>query len=419
MSSANEHFPPPPPLKPRMSPLDFRNTDLVSRLLAATPPYLYNMSLLPNTFFFSEMLRSFVQAKAEHNRAPVPGVHRRSRKRTWTSTRADLFQKPEPSPKQAEKPEPPNDWMLKSNNAEKKEEIPLELTMNKYETNREPEPRENKSMLYPKLDTFSGKPELPLPENMFPLHPIANQDSNPSSNLVLPPPPPMWYPPLYPAPPYGIDPLHFFIDLRVSGHIYDRKNQKDSPNSPSSTIVSPLSKEKTQQDVPEAKVEDRKSPKDFFRQSRHASAFSVPSSSKGSPINLSHPNPPSEKQQTKFDVKSMGFDKNSNKTSTNYIMNNIKSIYGNVYASKHDNVTYDETVVKHDIKSPSASDEDSNDRHKKNKDLKSIFGLDFVVDYMNNTKSVHNSSSAESVNSTDFESIGSPALEVVAVNDES
>lgn len=46
-------------------PSDVRNGDLVSLLLAATPPYLYNIPLIPQTFFFSEMLKSFVQAKTE------------------------------------------------------------------------------------------------------------------------------------------------------------------------------------------------------------------------------------------------------------------------------------------------------------------------------------------------------------------
>lgn len=37
-----------------------------------------------------------------------------------------------------------------------------------------------------------------------------------NSGDMLPPAPPLWYPLLYPPhPPYGIDPLHFFIDLRV------------------------------------------------------------------------------------------------------------------------------------------------------------------------------------------------------------
>lgn len=54
--------------------------------------------------------------------------------------------------------------------------------------------------------------------------------SLPPSDLVVPPIPPLWYPPLYP--PYGIDPLHFFIDLRVSGQIYDRnKKEADAASS--------------------------------------------------------------------------------------------------------------------------------------------------------------------------------------------
>ena len=38
-----------------------RSNDLVSKLLAATPPYLYAVPPAPHSFFFSEMLRSFVQ----------------------------------------------------------------------------------------------------------------------------------------------------------------------------------------------------------------------------------------------------------------------------------------------------------------------------------------------------------------------
>jgi len=47
------------------TPASLSGGDLVSRLLAATPPYLYNVPLTPHSFFFSEMLRSFVQAKTE------------------------------------------------------------------------------------------------------------------------------------------------------------------------------------------------------------------------------------------------------------------------------------------------------------------------------------------------------------------
>ena len=55
-------------------PSDVRNGDLVSLLLAATPPYLYNIPLVPQTFFFSEMLKSFVQAKTERQNYKIQQV---------------------------------------------------------------------------------------------------------------------------------------------------------------------------------------------------------------------------------------------------------------------------------------------------------------------------------------------------------
>lgn len=58
---------------PKLS--DVRNGDLVSLLLAATPPYLYNIPLVPQTFFFSEMLKSFVQAKTERQNLKAHQVH--------------------------------------------------------------------------------------------------------------------------------------------------------------------------------------------------------------------------------------------------------------------------------------------------------------------------------------------------------
>ncbi|XP_018580115.1 uncharacterized protein LOC108917835 [Anoplophora glabripennis] len=376
MSSTNEHLP--PPSKPRLSPLEFRNTDLVSRLLAATPPYLYNMSLLPNTYFFSEMLRSFVQAKAERNSAVLHPPMRRSRKRTWSTTRAECYQKSNAETK----PE------------EKIEENPLELT-NKPETSE---------AYHNKMESFTPKVETTVSEQMYRnLHPSLSQEGN-STNLVLPPPPPMWYPPLYPAPPYGIDPLHFFIDLRVSGHIYDGKNQKDSITPPES-FLPPSPKEKPQNEQVQIKNESENL-NNIFKQPRHSSAFSVPtpSKNKGSPMNLSE----RETKATKFDVKSMGFDKNTNKTSTNYIMNNITAIYKNVGCDKSENK---ELYENDDVK-----EETEEEREKRVKDLRALIGLELVVDYMK--QKPDRGPPSDSLSSTDIESVGSPALEVVAVNDE-
>ena len=55
------------------------------------------------------------------------------------------------------------------------------------------------------------------------------------ANPVPPPPPPpgLWFPPIYRPPPYSIDPMHFFIDLRVSSRIWDqRTSDAESPLSP-------------------------------------------------------------------------------------------------------------------------------------------------------------------------------------------
>jgi hypothetical protein len=57
------------------------SSDLVSQFLAATPSYLYNISSNSSNFFFSEMLRSLVQAK--NNTFSSDNVKIRNRKRSW------------------------------------------------------------------------------------------------------------------------------------------------------------------------------------------------------------------------------------------------------------------------------------------------------------------------------------------------
>lgn len=389
MSSANDHLP--PPTKPRMSPLEFRNTDLVSRLLAATPPYLYNMSLLPNTYFFSEMLRSFVQAKAERNAQALHPPIRRSRKRNWTTARLENLPKPSTEVKAEEKPDPPSDWMLKSN--KKIGDNPLELTISKAD-------HVENSYQQNKTEHFNSKAEPTLSEYGFPNLPATYPQDTSTQNLVLPPPPPMWYPPLYPTPPYGIDPLHFFIDLRVSGHIYDKKNQKDTNNiSPVENFGGNNNRDKPHTEVSPVKHETS-SVQNSFRQTRHCSAFSVPSPHYSKSLATER-----ESRSTKFDVKSMGFDKSENKISTNYVMNNIGNIYNNIRHSRND---FGNDVGK--------KDENAQESEQKIKDLRAMIGLELVVDYVK-PKSVKGQEEDTS-SSTDIESIGSPALEVVAVNDE-
>ncbi|XP_076257497.1 uncharacterized protein LOC143194730 [Rhynchophorus ferrugineus] len=438
MSSTQEtHMLPPP--KAKLSPLELRNTDLVSRLLAATPPYLYNMSLLPNTYFFSEMLRSFVQAKNEQNAQRnnmSPGFAgnsnmyfghspRRPKKRSWGHVSRESFPrtisaseaKIERSNEKCDNNEP---WMIKS--MRKSEETALELT-----TETVP------------VQKFEDHHDAKVPKvEDQPAH-FPPQTEN-STNLVLPPPPPIWYPPIYSTPPYGIDPLHFFIDLRVSGHIYDRQNnsqvKENSTNVTSSTVVSEKPQEKMEIEEKSVKIEEP--PVDIFRQKRHSSAFSVPNG------NASNKNRQNDKTQKRFDVKSMGFDKSSNKTGINYVMGHISTIYKNLNDVKqnishsgtepldggmaeHD-ITVDDSKNSVNIKESAVKDdvnqeESEAEKEKRVKDLRALIGLELVVDYMSHKKTLtpvsqDSSFSDGDVSTSEIESVGSPPLEVVDIQDD-
>ncbi|XP_037940494.1 uncharacterized protein LOC119673301 [Teleopsis dalmanni] len=220
---------------------DLRNQDYVSRLMAATPPYLYSAPIGPNNYFFSDMLRTLVQARNNENARNLQMqqsvLSRRPRKRSWSQHRLPYYEQLRDRKETEEKHN-----NLKSHGARVNSEKPLELTNKSYFQ------LQNKCW---KLDetvkdvdvklpiTTSSSETLELEENgSNPTTESANSGSNaidnvpsaaslPPQDLVLPPPPPVWYPPLYS--PYGIDPLHFFIDLRVSGHIYDRKKENVSP----------------------------------------------------------------------------------------------------------------------------------------------------------------------------------------------
>lgn len=272
---------PDPSLKPS---LDLRNADLVSRLLAATPPYLYTMPL-SNSFFFSEMLRSFVQARA----SPAGGL-RRGRKRSWKEAR----------PMQIDKP--------------------LELT-----TNSKPPPSPP-----PKAES---PPKTP-PQNM--LLPPCNLLSLPTPESILPPPPaaPLWYPPMnmYPPPPPQCFDPHYFVDLRVSGHIWDRKAEKEPPAEPLNL-----------------QTDDKKNILNLsFR--KHNSAFSVP-----------QPRDHHE-QEVASDKSPCG---------THYVLQNLEKIYSDVKTKQED-----------EKKEKDVEEEELTPEEKKVRDLRALIGLELVVDYV-------------------------------------
>ncbi|XP_073828509.1 uncharacterized protein [Musca autumnalis] len=234
-SSANNNTTTPP----RKSNIhEMRNQDFVSRLMAATPPYLYSAPMGPNNFFFSDMLRSLVAARNQENVRNLQlqqsaALARRPRKRTWSHHRSYFKENETILEKSQHQQQPPHITAT---------EKPLELTTHKPYL-------QHLANKYRKLESEAGKDIVPAGKvgerdveqttanttvsgggasgadpTLQSTPPAA---SLPPQDLVLPPPPPVWYPPLYP--PYGIDPLHFFIDLRVSGHIYDRKKENVSP----------------------------------------------------------------------------------------------------------------------------------------------------------------------------------------------
>ncbi|XP_054729028.1 myb-like protein I [Anastrepha obliqua] len=235
---------------------EMRNQDFVSRLMAATPPYLYSTPVGANNFFFSDMLRSLVQARNNENARNLQlqqsmVLARRPRKRTWAHHRPyyeHLRERKEAEEKQQQQQQQQQQLQqqqLASNTASLVGlEKPLELTnkpyfqlANKYRkledaTDIKTARCESGGVTTPDSTAASatngnnggGSGGGAVDAVLQDTPPAA---SLPPQDLVLPPPPPVWYPPLYP--PYGIDPLHFFIDLRVSGHIYDRKKENISP----------------------------------------------------------------------------------------------------------------------------------------------------------------------------------------------
>ncbi|XP_023938778.2 uncharacterized protein LOC112046379 [Bicyclus anynana] len=284
---------------------ELRNTELVSRLLAATPPYLYSaLPLQPHAFFFSEMLRSFVNAR--HGCRP-PHYHRRFKRRShkYFAENEDWRRD---WPKQDEKKDP-----------EPRPEVPLELTVEKPRSG-EQSPRLSPKAEPPKQSpsppgrqsTFVdvGTEELPKPSPCIGRNSV-EPNSVPSSNLILPPPPPMWYPPLY-NPQFGVDPLNFFIDLRVSGHIYDRKRAE---------AMDVNINQEHRSGLDESNLEKRLG-KDLGQKPRHLSAFSVP-------VRSSHGQTEGPEKYFERSNRFLG-----KPNGTSYIMRNLKCVYENLHSQE-------------------------------------------------------------------------------------
>ncbi|XP_046488224.1 uncharacterized protein [Neodiprion pinetum] len=403
--------------------------DLVSRLLAATPPYLYNVPLTPHSFFFSEMLRSFVQAKAEASSVgsgPPPPPRRR--KRSWRDARdgrdrpLELTTKERPHEKYfgldghlehkgkhlsiqhpslgfenktttfgeggAKIPEDHlqgkqdfcrhknyfderqsfgSNHLASSQSPEtcfpveqkvKPEELPggdQKLQFNERNSVENPA----KSSGETGFASDHPKNKLEFSPRNFPSSLAARSEAlaNPqnfglASDAPNPDflPAPMWYPP-YPMPQSypGIDPLHFFIDLRVSGHIWDRKLQAERQPS--------------------------------FK-SKHTSAFNVPQSKEyNRPLNLTR------------DEASSSRTKDENSKGTHYILKNLTKTYKGIRGA--DKTLETSRILKsgEEIVTGEASGRprsaDANQSENKNddkKDIRALIGLELVVDYVKDPK---------------------------------
>lgn len=210
------------------------NSDFVNRLLAASRiTDFYSANIAPHSFFYSEMLRSLVQARNEnatdresqqqaavaYNSAlPFP-LNRRNRKRAWPHRFAELSS----------------------------ENVPLASVENDVKSSKTRN-RDERAV----YSDEKGCPSEPKSKSSL----AVVSDKTPG-NLHFPPThSSAWYPP-YPP---------FFIDLRVSGHIYDNNNETKAKSSPPLPTIG------------------------MDPKARQGSAFTVPQSSRNNsiaPMNLS------------------------------------------------------------------------------------------------------------------------------------
>lgn len=294
--------PPAPPLnqpKHRINPHDIRNVDLVQRFLAATPSYLYSPPPIgPPNFFFSEMLRSLVQSKAAEGARGLQNSMRRPRKRLWTPPAR--FETAEPLTK-----EPIGEKPLELTT---KHQMPFPSAFNPHLKSLKEIDKTTPTELNSTVNIEIDSKPSPYPSGDEP-----SAASLPPSDLVMPQIPPIWYPPLYP--PYGIDPLHFFIDLRVSGQLYDRKKENNSPSAGDSSALI------TENNNHIGKV-------------RHGSAFSVPPRRDKSPLALNLSSIGTKPNSIDFANNNCS-DIDDKSRNTNYVLQNLPRIYTNLTGNQN------------------------------------------------------------------------------------
>ncbi|KAH0534289.1 putative uncharacterized protein DDB_G0282133 isoform X2 [Cotesia glomerata] len=394
------------------TPSSLSGGDLVSRLLAATPPYLYNVPLTPHSFFFSEMLRSFVQAKASSSSEAPPATtpsssavannlsNNRRRKRSWRDARERPLELTKDKSVLNDSKYFHQELSPENNRYRSAAAAAAAAAAAEYEEKNQGQNIEEKNQnqfepLKPvdeNRDFLKNRHFFDDPSRLFNNNNINNNSNNNNSNseenleenrkesglgfaegeknskldfknqnYTLPAtnseftPSPFWYPP-YPIPPQypGIDPLHFFIDLRVSGHIWDRK------------------------------VNSERQP--IFK-NKHCSAFSVPQTAKeyNRPLNLTRDEAGACKNKENY-------------RGTHFIFKNLTKTYRDIESksnrekcdSKNDEAVGSSSQQDRERASPSTFKEDNEDVSSgttgSKKDIRALIGLELVVDYVKEPK---------------------------------
>lgn len=326
---------------------EYHNQELVSKLIAATPSYLYAPPTGPHTFFFSEMLRSFVQKRKIEEMNPVKAkqMAKKIRKPNLYNSQVENDWK---RPKTTNSPQP---ILHKPKTPELVREEQLDLRKSFSNENEDPKPNS------PPADDNSEPTINVDKDDESPVPPLA-----PSSTSTAPLPPPLLPPWYHPHSPF-YDPLHFFIDLRVSGHIYDRKKDYLHQALKSNNIL----------------LDSNTWNPSIIGKNRPGSAFKVPNSIQDSPINYNSAiNLVTANNQNSIaapDKSSLNFDyydskENKDKlpNNTNYVMQNLPNIYKKLYTKP------DEDCLEHQ------DDRDSNHDKNSDEDVEVIFDLDVKLE---------------------------------------
>lgn len=315
---------------------EYHNHELVSKLVSANPPYLYSSPAAPHNFFFSEMLRSFVQKRKSDEMNPIKlkPLLKKPRKSSgyqqqqlpqqrpldleseWKKARIEIKEKPQ---------EPPSEHFDLTKSLQNENEDPKNIIVD-----------EDDSTINVDKDDAEDLPPPAIPTNVAP-----------------------WYH----QPPFYVDPLHFFIDLRVSGHIYDRKKDYLHQALKSNALTETGAWNGLNRPGSAFKIPN------FLKDSQSYSALNLMTNNPVNSVSSTNQASPEPEISSTLPDRSIPkhfnyYDKN-NPNNTTYVMQNLPEIYKKVYKKADD--------------FPESINEAVNDRSS-DEDVEVIFDLDVKLE---------------------------------------